>query len=158
MLFILSLQHGYVGIFPKTGSGLITDVDVLDSSPHPVAFSKACLKNVFTVILVLIYLMLTTVAVFLAYQTISDFLEKLNHPVMSVSYKEVEEFAPPGGVHTHSTDFVIHYLGSLIKILEFSSTLICVCVICVIALFFSHCRNCVVPRESSVNKMSAPLP
>ncbi|KAL0170513.1 hypothetical protein M9458_035109, partial [Cirrhinus mrigala] len=52
--------------------------------------------NVFTVILVLIYLLLTTVAVFLAYQTISDFMEKLNHPVMSVSYKEVEEFPAPG--------------------------------------------------------------
>ncbi|XP_060790260.1 proton-activated chloride channel [Neoarius graeffei] len=75
---------------------VLPDVDVMDNSPHPTAFNKACLKNVFTVILVLIYLMLTTVAAFLAYQTISDFLEKLNHPVMSVSYKEVEEFAPPG--------------------------------------------------------------
>lgn len=102
--------------FPKIASGLITDEDVLDSSPHPIAFNKACLKNVFTVILVLIYLMLTTVAVFLAYQTISDFLEKLSHPVMSVSYKEVEEFAPPGGVFTHNTNFVARYLGSLIKI------------------------------------------
>uniref|UniRef100_A0A671QYT9 Proton-activated chloride channel n=1 Tax=Sinocyclocheilus anshuiensis TaxID=1608454 RepID=A0A671QYT9_9TELE len=61
-----------------------------------IGFNKACLKNVFTVILVLIYLLLTTVAVFLAYQTISDFMEKLNHPVMSVSYKEVEEFTAPG--------------------------------------------------------------
>lgn len=69
----------------------------MDSSSLPTAFNKTCLKNVFTVILVLIYLILTTVAIFLAYQTISDFLEKLNHPVMSVSYKEVEEFAPPGG-------------------------------------------------------------
>ncbi|MCJ8736860.1 hypothetical protein PDJAM_G00017340 [Pangasius djambal] len=75
---------------------ILPDVDVMDSSPHSTAFNKACLKNVFTVILVLIYLLLTTMAVFLAYQTISDFLEKLNHPVMSVSYKEVEEFAPPG--------------------------------------------------------------
>jgi len=71
----------------------------------PNGFNKACLKNVFTVILVLIYLLLTAVAVyllltavavFLAYQTISDFMEKLNHPVMSVSYKEVEEFTAPG--------------------------------------------------------------
>lgn len=116
MLFILSLQHGYIGIFPNIGSCVFTDVDVMDSSPHSTAFNKACLKNVFTVILVLIYLLLTTVAVFLAYQTISDFLEKLNHPVMSVSYKEVEEFAPPGGVHTHNMAFVIHYLGPLIKI------------------------------------------
>lgn len=60
--------------------------------------------------------MLTTVAVFLAYQTISDFLEKLNHPVMSVSFKEVEEFAPPGVVHTHNTAFVINHHGSLTKI------------------------------------------
>lgn len=96
----------------------------MDNSPHPTAFNKACLKNVFTVILVLIYLMLTTVAAFLAYQTISDFLEKLNHPVMSVSYKEVEEFAPPGGLHIHNTAFVIHYLGSLIKIGEFNSTVV----------------------------------
>lgn len=62
----------------------------------PIGFNKACLKNVFTVMLVLIYLLLTAVAVFLAYQTISDFMEKLSHPVMSVSYKEVEEFTAPG--------------------------------------------------------------
>ncbi|XP_026881304.2 proton-activated chloride channel [Electrophorus electricus] len=67
-----------------------------DSGSMPIAFNKACLRNVFTIILVLIYLVLTTVAAFLAYQTISDFMEKLSHPVMSVSYKEVEEFAPPG--------------------------------------------------------------
>ncbi|XP_031436513.1 proton-activated chloride channel isoform X2 [Clupea harengus] len=35
-------------------------------------------------------------AAFLAYQTISDFMEKLNHPVMSVRYKEVDEFDSPG--------------------------------------------------------------
>ncbi|XP_051943015.1 proton-activated chloride channel isoform X2 [Hippocampus zosterae] len=58
--------------------------------------SKACLKNVFTVVLIFIYLLLTTVAAFLAYQTISDFLDKLNHPVMSVTYKEVDAFSPPG--------------------------------------------------------------
>lgn len=72
------------------------DEDVVDNNLMPIGFNKACVKNVFTVILVLIYLLLTTVAVFLAYQTISDFLEKLNHPVMSVSYKEVEEFPAPG--------------------------------------------------------------
>ncbi|XP_036449997.1 proton-activated chloride channel isoform X1 [Colossoma macropomum] len=72
------------------------DEDVLDNNQISTAFNKACVKNVFTVILVLIYLLLSAVAVFLAYQTISDFLEKLSHPVMSVSYKEVEEFAPPG--------------------------------------------------------------
>lgn len=59
-------------------------------------FSKTCLKNVFTVVLIFIYLLLTAVAAFLAYQTISDFLVKLNHPVMSVTYKEVESFSPPG--------------------------------------------------------------
>ncbi|XP_072545595.1 proton-activated chloride channel [Salminus brasiliensis] len=74
----------------------LPDEDVMDNSQMSTAFNKACVKNVFTFILVLIYLTLSTVAAFLAYQTISDFLEKLNHPVMSVSYKEVEEFAPPG--------------------------------------------------------------
>ncbi len=74
----------------------IADEDVVDNNLMPIGFNKACVKNVFTVILVLIYLLLTTVAVFLAYQTISDFMEKLKHPVMSVSYKEVEEFAAPG--------------------------------------------------------------
>lgn len=74
----------------------LPDEAVIDSAQFPTAFNKACLKNVFTAILVLIYLLLTTVAVFLAYQTISDFLDKLKHPVMSVIYKEVEEFAHPG--------------------------------------------------------------
>ena len=36
------------------------------------------------------------VAVFLVYQTISDFREKLKHPVMSVSYKEVSLYDAPG--------------------------------------------------------------
>ncbi|XP_051578132.1 proton-activated chloride channel isoform X1 [Myxocyprinus asiaticus] len=74
----------------------LPDEDIVDNNLMSIAFNKTCLKNVFTAILVLIYLLLTTVAAFLAYQTISDFMEKLNHPVMSVSYKEVEEFAPPG--------------------------------------------------------------
>lgn len=59
-------------------------------------FSKACLKNFFTVLLIFVYLLLTTVAAFLAYQTITDFMDKLNHPVMSVTYKEVPRFSPPG--------------------------------------------------------------
>ncbi|XP_013873497.1 proton-activated chloride channel [Austrofundulus limnaeus] len=59
-------------------------------------FNKACVKNVFTVLLIFIYLLLTTVAIFLAYQTISDFLEKLSQPVMSVTYEEVESFSHPG--------------------------------------------------------------
>ncbi|XP_037097249.1 proton-activated chloride channel isoform X2 [Syngnathus acus] len=69
--------------------------DARGSTPS-MRVSKACLKNVFTVVLIFIYLLLTTVAAFLAYQTISDFLEKLNHPVMSVTYKEVDMFSPPG--------------------------------------------------------------
>ena len=36
------------------------------------------------------------VAVFLVYQTISDFRQKLKHPVMSVSYKEVSLYDAPG--------------------------------------------------------------
>lgn len=36
------------------------------------------------------------VAVFLVYQTIMDFREKLKHPVMSVSYKEVDRYDAPG--------------------------------------------------------------
>ncbi|XP_056281993.1 proton-activated chloride channel [Pseudoliparis swirei] len=59
-------------------------------------FSKTCLRNVFTVVLIFIYLLLTGVAIFLAYQNISDFLEKLNNPVMSVTYKEVDSFLAPG--------------------------------------------------------------
>ncbi|XP_010787169.1 proton-activated chloride channel, partial [Notothenia coriiceps] len=66
-----------------------------ESSP-PMRFSKSCLKNLFMVVLIFIYLLLTGVAFFLAYQTISDFLEKVNHPVMSVTYKEVDSFSPPG--------------------------------------------------------------
>ena len=73
----------------------ITEDESRANSP-PVRFSKSCLKNFFTVVLIFIYLLLTGVAVFLAYQTISDFLEKLNHPVMSVTYKEVESFSRPG--------------------------------------------------------------
>ncbi|XP_034432787.1 proton-activated chloride channel [Hippoglossus hippoglossus] len=69
--------------------------DISESSPAR-RFSKTCLKNVFTVALIFIYLLLTAVAAFLVYQTISDFLDKLNHPVMSVTYKEVESFSPPG--------------------------------------------------------------
>lgn len=92
-------------------SGVITDEDVMDNTQMSTAFNKACIKNVFTVILVLIYLTLSTVAAFLAYQTISDFLEKLNHPVMSVSYKEVEEFAPPGGFCPANSGLVLQCFG-----------------------------------------------
>lgn len=71
------------------------DDDITDNSPSR-RFSKTCLKNVFTVVLIFVYLLLTAVAVFLAYQTISDFLVKLKQPVMSVTYKEVDSFSPPG--------------------------------------------------------------
>lgn len=74
---------------------VITEDDLKESSPS-MKISKNCLKNFFTVVLILIYLMLTTVAGFLAYQTISDFLEKLHNPVMSVTYKEVDSFSSPG--------------------------------------------------------------
>lgn len=61
-----------------------------------IRFSRTCLKNVFSVILIFIYLMLMAVAVFLVYQTIADFKDKLKHPVMSVSYKEVLMYDAPG--------------------------------------------------------------
>lgn len=59
-------------------------------------FSKLCVKNFFTVLLILIYLLLTALAAFLAYQTISEVLEKLKNPVMSVTYQEVDSFPRPG--------------------------------------------------------------
>ncbi|XP_055018229.1 proton-activated chloride channel isoform X2 [Boleophthalmus pectinirostris] len=68
----------------------------VNANSPPRKFSKSCVKNVFTVVLILIYVLLTTVAAFLAYQTITDFMEKMNNPVMSVTYKEVEIFSPPG--------------------------------------------------------------
>ncbi|XP_069016820.1 proton-activated chloride channel [Embiotoca jacksoni] len=74
----------------------ISQDDVIRVISPPMRFSKTCLKNVFTVVLIFVYLLLTAVAIFLAYQTISDFLEKLNQPVMSVTYKEVDSFSPPG--------------------------------------------------------------
>ncbi|XP_061742825.1 proton-activated chloride channel isoform X1 [Nerophis ophidion] len=74
----------------------VSPEDEARGSPSSVMVSKTCLKNVFTVVLIFIYLLLTAVAAFLAYQTISDFLEKLNNPVMSVTYREVDVFSPPG--------------------------------------------------------------
>ncbi|XP_062827946.1 proton-activated chloride channel [Anolis carolinensis] len=69
---------------------------VLDGGSTSTRFSKSCLKNVFSVILLFIYLLLMAVAIFLVYQTIADFREKLKHPVMSVSYKEVPTYDAPG--------------------------------------------------------------
>lgn len=66
------------------------------SACSSVRFSKACLKNVFSVLLLFIYLLLMAGAVFLVYQTVTDFREKLTHPVMSVSYKEVDRYDAPG--------------------------------------------------------------
>uniref|UniRef100_A0A6I8PDD1 Proton-activated chloride channel n=2 Tax=Ornithorhynchus anatinus TaxID=9258 RepID=A0A6I8PDD1_ORNAN len=67
-----------------------------ESTVSSIRFSKTCLKNVFSVLLSFIYLLLMAVAVFLVYQTITDFREKLKHPVMSVSYKEVDRYDAPG--------------------------------------------------------------
>lgn len=79
-------------LFP---SSLMTE-DGLKGSSASRRISKNCVKNFFTVVLILIYLLLTAVAGFLAYQTISEFLGKLHNPVMSVIYKEVDSFSPPG--------------------------------------------------------------
>ncbi|CAN2387416.1 Transmembrane protein 206 [Pristimantis euphronides] len=68
----------------------------LDRGSPSMRFSVTCLKNVFSVLLIFVYLLLMAVAVFLVYQTITDFREKLKHPVMSVSYKEVEVYEAPG--------------------------------------------------------------
>ncbi|XP_036199087.1 proton-activated chloride channel isoform X4 [Myotis myotis] len=77
------------------GSGILPALDS-ESASSSIRFSKACLKNVFSVLLIFIYLLLMAVAVFLVYQTITDFREKLKHPVMSVSYKEVDLYDAPG--------------------------------------------------------------
>ncbi|KAM9842218.1 proton-activated chloride channel [Aulostomus maculatus] len=76
--------------------GSVSQEEEYRGSSPSMKFSKTCLKNFFTVVLIFIYLLLTAVAAFLAYQTISDFMEKFNNPVMSVTYKEVETFDPPG--------------------------------------------------------------
>ncbi|XP_018409562.1 PREDICTED: transmembrane protein 206 [Nanorana parkeri] len=73
-----------------------TTVPDSDRNSPPVRFSRTCLKNVFSVLLIFVYLLLMAVAVFLVYQTITDFREKLKHPVMSVSYKEVDVYEAPG--------------------------------------------------------------
>lgn len=87
---------------------LVPDGELGTTTPS-LHFSKTCLKNVFSVILLFIYLLLMAVAVFLVYQTISDFREKLKHPVMSVTYKEVSLYDAPGksgnkrnGLSSHS--------------------------------------------------------
>lgn len=77
-------------------NGSISQEEDLRAGSPSRRFSKACLKNFFTVVLIFIYLLLTAVAAFLAYQTISDFLEKFKHPVMSVTYKEMDSFPHPG--------------------------------------------------------------
>ncbi|XP_007569546.1 proton-activated chloride channel isoform X1 [Poecilia formosa] len=81
---------------PVESNGNVRQEDDMRGNSPPRRFSKTCMKNVFTVLLIFIYLVLTAVAIFLAYQTISDFLNKLSQPVMSVSYKEVDSFSPPG--------------------------------------------------------------
>ncbi|XP_065256380.1 proton-activated chloride channel isoform X2 [Emys orbicularis] len=93
-----SVEEGEMDDDQEDASSAI--LPVLDSesgtSSPSVRFSKTCLKNVFSVILLFIYLLLMAVAVFLVYQTITDFREKLKHPVMSVSYKEVPLYDAPG--------------------------------------------------------------
>ncbi|CAN9502602.1 unnamed protein product [Ophioblennius macclurei] len=81
---------------PDEPDGSVTQDEDFQSSTPSRRFSKSCVKNVLTVVLILVYLMLTAVAIFLAYQTISDFLVKVNQPVMSVTYKEVDAFSAPG--------------------------------------------------------------
>ncbi|XP_054912994.1 proton-activated chloride channel [Poeciliopsis prolifica] len=81
---------------PEESNSIVGQESDEKENSTPRRFSKTCVKNVFTVLLIFIYLVLTAVAIFLAYQTISDFLDKLNQPVMSVSYKEVDSFSPPG--------------------------------------------------------------
>lgn len=91
-----------MGAGEQTTAGCSGDSAVLpagvdsESASSSIRFSKACLKNVFSVLLIFIYLLLMAVAVFLVYQTITDFREKLKHPVMSVSYKEVDRYDAPG--------------------------------------------------------------
>ena len=88
------------GLETPSGSCVCCCRSALDSesASSSIRFSKACLKNVFSVLLIFIYLLLMAVAVFLVYQTIMDFREKLKHPVMSVSYKEVDRYDAPGSV------------------------------------------------------------
>lgn len=83
---------------PKEANGSIMqgEEEANGGSPQLMKFSKNCVKNVFIVVLITIYVLLTAVAVFLAYQTINDVIEKLDNPVMSVTYNEVETFPPPG--------------------------------------------------------------
>lgn len=83
---------------PKQANGSATqeEEEEANGSISQRKFSKTCVKNVLTVVLITIYVLLTAIAAFLAYQTIKDFMEKLNNPVMSVTYKEVEKFSPPG--------------------------------------------------------------
>ncbi|XP_068607982.1 proton-activated chloride channel [Brachionichthys hirsutus] len=75
---------------------IISNEDEVKGNAPSMRVSKTCLKTVFTAVLINIYVLLTAVAAFVAYQTVSDFLEKLNNPVMSVIYKEFDMFPPPG--------------------------------------------------------------
>ncbi|XP_047202194.1 proton-activated chloride channel [Girardinichthys multiradiatus] len=91
-----SFDEAEEDLVPVESGGNVTRGDNMNINSPPMRFSKTCVKNVFTVLLIFIYLLLTAVAIFLAYQTISDFLNKLSQPVMSVNYKEVDSFSPPG--------------------------------------------------------------
>lgn len=80
----------------EANGSVIQEDEESNGSAPPRRFSKTCVKNFLTVVLITIYVLLTAIAGFLAYQTITDFMEKFNNPVMSVTYKEVETFSPPG--------------------------------------------------------------
>ncbi|NWI04389.1 TM206 protein, partial [Tichodroma muraria] len=88
-------REGDMEVHEESSSVILPDGELGTTTPS-LRFSKTCLKNVFSVILLFIYLLLMAVAVFLVYQTISDFREKLKHPVMSVTYKEVSLYDAPG--------------------------------------------------------------
>ncbi|KAM4695517.1 proton-activated chloride channel [Discoglossus pictus] len=76
-------------------NAVLPDIET-DRNGSSLGVSRACLKNVFSVLLIFVYLLLMAIAVFVVYQTITDFKEKLKHPVMSVSYKEVLLYDAPG--------------------------------------------------------------
>lgn len=105
------MSHTHLAFWHSTSQGLKSVFcSFLDSNSPSVRFSKSCLKNVFSVILLFIYLLLMAVAVFLVYQTITDFREKLKHPVMSVSYKEVPSYDAPGKIELRAGERIREHL------------------------------------------------
>ncbi|XP_032818652.2 proton-activated chloride channel [Petromyzon marinus] len=83
--------------------------------------SKLCLKNLVSVLLVVFYLVLSAVASFVAYQSISDFQHQAQHPAMSVSYKAVERYDAPGiALYLGSAELLScrHYFHSGVSVME----------------------------------------